>query len=449
MRTILAALVLTNLVACKDKGADSASGDGGSDGGSSDGGSGDGGDTGAADCVEENGACVLSGTYTESMTLTADKPWLLRSAVLIGDDSSDVTLTIEAGTQIYGESATNGLLIVTRGAKINAVGTSSAPIVFTSDQAVGSRNRGDWGGLVINGKGLINACTDGADPCEAEGEGGTGTYGGSDNADNSGTLKYVVIEFGGTEVSTDNEVNGLGLQAVGSGTTIDYVQIHNTQDDCIEFWGGAVDAKHIVCTSAGDDGIDWDLGWVGRMQFAVVQQGLATGNNGIEADNNPDDYAAEPLTAPVVSNFTLIGQSTVKEDNFGILLRRGILPELHNVAVMDFSTGCLAIRDAETINGFTTGASAIAHSVFACSSPYEDGDEEPIFTAGSGNSVVGDLGLVDPTNFGAPDFRLESGSVLASGGVPPSDSFFDQVSYIGAFDASNDWTSGWTHHDTN
>jgi hypothetical protein len=404
-----------------------------------------------AECVKEGGACVLSGTYTESMRLTADKPWLLRSGVLIGDDSTDVTLKIEAGTQVYGESASNGLLVVTRGAKIDAQGTASSPIVFTSDQEPGSRARGDWGGIVLNGRGWLNACgTYPTTPCEAQGEGNTGTYGGDDDHDNSGILKYVVIEFGGTEISKDNEVNGLALQGVGDATVLDYIQIHNTLDDCIEFWGGAVNAKHIICTSPGDDGIDWDLGWRGKMQYAVVQQGLGTGNNGIEADNGPDDYSAEPITKPTISNVTLIGDASVKGSNFGALLRHGTHGVLTNIAAQSFPGACLSIRDDEVFAAFGPGGdSSIDHTVLACDTAFEkdSGAIEKIFEAGTGNSIVADLGIKDPTNFASPDFTLEGGSPLASGGQAPSDSFFDDATYIGGFNTTDDWTAGWTHHD--
>ncbi len=404
-----------------------------------------------AECVDEGGACVLSGTYTSSMRLAADKPWLLRSGVVIGDDSAETVLEIEPGTQVYGESATNGLLIISRSSKIWANGTASNPVVFTSDQLPGSRARGDWGGIVINGRAPINACTDGTTPCEAEGEGNTGTYGGDDWADDSGWMNYVVIEFGGTEVSPDNEVNGLGLQGVGSATELDYIQIHQTSDDCIEFWGGAVTAKHIVCTSPGDDGIDFDLGYQGKMQFAVVQQWGGTGNNGIEADNNPDVYTAEPLTSPMVSNITLIGDAAVEESNFAMLLRRGFAPTMANVAMDGFSSACLAIRDDDTYNYFADGTSSLTASVIACDESYEgdDEDDEATVYEASGNAITGDLGLADAWNSSAPDFRPESGSTLLSGGAAPSDSFFEQVDYIGAFDQSNDWTAGWTHHDAN
>ena len=404
----------------------------------------------AAECVEEGGACVLSGQYTTSMRLTADKPWLLRSGVKIGDDSAETILEIEAGTTVYGESATNALLIIQRGSKIQAIGTADKPIVFTSDQPEGSRSRGDWGGLVLNGRAPINACTDGTTPCEAEGEGNTGTYGGDDWADSSGTLKYVVVEFVGTEVSPDNEVNGIGLQGVGSGTSLDYVQIHQTLDDCIEFWGGAATAKHIVCTSPGDDGIDFDLGFRGKVQFAVVQQSGGTGNNGMEADNNPDVHTAEPGTTPTFANLTLIGDPTVEESNFGLLWRRGFSPMAYSVAADGFSSACLSVRDAATYDYFASGDAGVWGSAVACDVPFETGDDSDASTEEAvwgDNAVVSDLKLKDAWNTTKPDFRLDSGSPLATGGATPSDSFFEQVDYIGAFDGTTDWTAGWTRHD--
>lgn len=404
-------------------------------------------DTAETACVEEGGACVLTGTYTEDLTLTADKAWLLRSAVLIGDDDSDVTLTIEPGTTVYGESATNGLLVITRGARIVAEGTVDAPIRFTSDQPEGSRARGDWGGLAINGRAPINACTDGTSPCEAEGEGGTGTYGGDDPADSSGVLKYVVIEFGGTEISPDNEVNGLGMQGVGAGTEVDYVQIHRNLDDGIEFWGGTVDVKHLVVTAPGDDGIDWDLGYRGRIQHAVVRQASDAGNHGWETDNNEEVHTAAPVSSPTVSNVTIVGSTSIAEDNFGIVLRRGSSPNLHNIAVTDFSLGCLAIRDQATYDAFAAGTASIQHSALACAAPYEvseeeseTGTEEGVFEGGTGNLVVADLMLGDVAN---GDLAPANGSPLLGAGQAPSDSWFDDADYIGAFDGT-DWTVGWT-----
>jgi len=403
------------------------------------------------ECVEEGGACILTGVYTDDLYLTADKPWLLRSLVQIGDDASNTTIKIQAGTTVYGESATNGLLVISRGAKIDAEGTASSPIVFTSDQAVGSRARGDWGGIAINGRGIINACAEGTELCEATGEGGTGTYGGNDNTDNSGILKYVVIQFGGTEISTDNEVNGLGLQGVGSGTVIDYVQIHRNLDDGMEIFGGAPNVRHLVSSDAGDDNIDWTLGYQGNIQFALVVQASDAGNHGFELDNNEDDYSALPLTGGIVSNVTLIGSSAIDEDNFALVARRGTSGQFWNVAATGFSAGCLSIRNEETYANFVGGTGAIAYSALACDSNFEleaagsedvGGTEDGVFASGTGNIEVSDLML------GANHAPM-SGSPLLGAGMAPSGSFFTAANYIGAFDGTTDWTSGWTEYPAN
>ncbi len=403
-----------------------------------------------AECIDEGGACVLTGTYTESMRLTADKNWLLRSGVLIGDDSADVTLEIEPGTTVYGESASNGLMIITRGAKIDAQGTASSPIVFTSDQAPGSRARGDWGGLVLNGRGWLNICDTYPDtPCEAKGEGNTGMYGGDDDNDNSGILKYVVVEFGGTEISTDNEINGISVQGVGDGTVIDYVQIHNTLDDCIEFWGGTVNASHIVCTSPGDDGIDWDLGWRGKMQFAVVQQGLGTGNNGIEADNAPEAYNSEPLTHPTISEHHA-HRRRIRE---GRQLRRAAPPRHarepheHRRAVVPgrvpVAPRCRGVRGVRERLVDRPHGPGVRHGI----------REEQRGHPGDLRSRDGQLDRGRSRNQGSDELRVartgRSSRARRSSPAAPRrrTTCSRRRTYIGAFDASNDWTSGWTHHD--
>ena len=394
--------------------------------------------TDEAECVDEGGACVLSGVYTETMTLTADKAWLLRSVVTIGNDGSDVTLKIQPGTTIYGESATGGVLVISRGANIIAEGTATAPILFTTDQAEGSRNRGDWGGVAINGYGTINACADDADPCEAEGEGGTGKYGGNDNTDNSGVLKYVIIEYGGTEVSPDNEINGLGLQGVGSGTEIDYIQIHRNLDDGIELWGGAVDVKHLVVTAPGDDGIDWDLGYQGTIQYAIVEQGSDAGNMGMETDGNADNFLATPVSAPTISNLTIIGDEAIAEDNFGFLMRRGSQPKAYNMAITSFSSGCLAVRDDATLDAFVTGSATLEGVIMDCGTPFEaDGADSPaktVFELSASNKIVGDVKL----NGWVP----EAGSPLLGAGVAVTGGL-EATDFVGAI-GTDDWTAGWT-----
>ena len=149
-------------------------------------------------------------------------------------------LEIEAGTTIYGDSATNGTLVIARGSQIHAHGTAAAPIVMTSDQLEGERARGDWGGLIINGYAPLNI-----EGGEAEGEGDTGTYGGDDPTDSSGILEYVRVEFAGTEFSPDNELNGIAFQGVGSGTTVENVMVKFNKDDGLEFFGGTVEVKYV------------------------------------------------------------------------------------------------------------------------------------------------------------------------------------------------------------
>lgn len=223
-------------------------------------------------------------------------------------------LTIEPGTQIFGETSSKAFLVIRRGSKIQAVGTKAAPIVFTSSKAAGARARGD-GGVVINGRAPINGCD--AAPCVAEGEGGTGLYGGANAADDSGTLRYVRVEFGGFPITEDNELNGIAFQGVGSGTDVDHIQIHMAKDDGIEFFGGTASAKFILTTGVSDDNIDWTDGWTGKLQFAVAQQYEDTGDNGIEADNNGDNNAALPRSSPTLSNLTLIGVPTASSSDVG------------------------------------------------------------------------------------------------------------------------------------
>jgi hypothetical protein len=176
-------------------------------------------------------------------------------------------------------------LIVERGGRLNAIGTREQPIVMTSDQPVGSRGRGDWGGLIINGRAPVNLAGG-----LGTGEGDTGVYGGTDENDNSGTLRYVRVEFSGIEFSPDNELNGIAFQGVGRGTTVDYAQAHMSRDDAMEWFGGTVDVKHLVLSNAADDGFDWTFGYRGRAQFVVLTQ------RGDDADNGSKRTAANSTT---------------------------------------------------------------------------------------------------------------------------------------------------------
>jgi hypothetical protein len=399
--------------------------------------------------------CTLSGTLTEDLTLTADKKWLLSGGVFVGDDTSPTaaptTLTIEPGTTIYGDTATLSFLLVTRGSKIIADGTAEAPIVFTSAKDVGSRARGDWGGLVVNGQAPVNGCS--GDPCTLLGEAGTGTYGGSDANDDSGVLRYVRVEFGGALIDDENELNGFAFQGVGAGTTIEHVQAHMCSDDCVEFFGGTANASHVVCTGIGDDNLDWTFGWTGHVQFLVGQQHGDAGGNGIEADNNESNHMLTPTSRPILSNVTLIGSGGANS-GLGVLLRRGTQVELHNSVVMGFGEACFDMDDDATFaaavqDGALTGDTIIKHTVFSCDTLTDDAAEDPyalsemLLTLNDGNAVA-DPKLTNTSSLEAPDFRPLASSPLLSGATMPSGSFFFDVSFKGAFGTDDNWTAGWT-----
>ncbi|HAE67255.1 MAG TPA: hypothetical protein DCG77_08635, partial [Sphingobacterium sp.] len=262
----------------------------------------------------------ISGEITSNTTWTSDKIYVLKGFVYV---SNGATLTIQPGTIIKGDKATKGTLTITRGAKINAVGTVDKPIVFTSGLTSGARSHGDWGGVIILGKAPVNQGND------VKIEGGltapTGKddknyiyYGGTDAADNSGTLKYVRIEFGGIPFSPDNEINGLTLGGVGSGTTLDYIQVYRSGDDAFEWFGGTVNAKHLLAIGTWDDDFDTDFGYSGNVQFAVAQRANAAADvsqsNGFESDNNGSGTDQTPKTSAVFSNVSIIGP--ISKDGF-------------------------------------------------------------------------------------------------------------------------------------
>jgi len=247
---------------------------------------------------------VPAGDITTNTTWTKDKVYELQGYVFV----KEATLTIEAGTII--RSTGKAALVITRGAKIMAEGTKDAPIIFTSNKSALQRTYGDWAGLVICGAAQHNLPL-GVD-AKVEGD-ILATHGGSNDDDNSGILKYVRIEFPGQALSSasNSEINGLSLYSVGRGTVIDYVQVSYSGDDAYEWFGGTVNAKHLVAFRTWDDDLDTDNGYRGTVQYAVVHRDPAvadqSGSNGFESDNNSAGSAAVPQTAPTFSNITLIG----------------------------------------------------------------------------------------------------------------------------------------------
>ena len=383
---------------------------------------------------------VLEGRLNADKTLTAAYDYLLRGAVFVEDGA---TLTIEPGVHIYGEQATNGTLIVAQGSKIMAEGTASDPIVMSSDAFEGSRARGQWGGLIINGRAPTNQGV-------TFGEGDTGAFGGNNPADSSGVLRYVRVEYAGIEFSPDNELNGIAFQGVGSGTVVDHVQVHMNQDDGVEMFGGTVNLKYVMVTGARDDSFDWTDGWTGKAQFLVVQQYGDDADNGFEVDNSSKDNEAEPRSAATVYNATLVGDPDGPESDNGLLIREGAAGVFANFIVTGFNKVGLDINNEATYAQVKSGKLVIKNSIFFengkgnfSDEKDDDGFDEARFAADNGNKET-DPGLVDPFNKSAPDFTPGAEANAVAPASPPADGFFEQVDFIGGVSPSNNWTIGWT-----
>ncbi len=398
---------------------------------------------------------ILTGMITSGRLLTSDKYYLLSGAVFVQDGA---TLTIEPGTTLFGEGATNGALIVAQGGKLIANGRADRPIVFTSDALEDQRDRGQWGGLIINGRAPVNT------GAVAQGEGDTGSYGGSDPEDNSGILRYVRVEFAGIEFSPDNELNGIAFQGVGSGTVVDYVQVHYNQDDGIEFFGGTVNAKHLYCTGIRDDSFDWTDGWTGKGQFWVAQQRGDDADNGFESDNEGDNNEAMPRSNPTIYNVTLVGDPNGPESDTGLLLREGTAATLRNFIVIGFNKGGLDIDTGSSIQLANSGELSVQNTIFynnkvdgAAEGEKVPGnfevDSDDIEEAAwarmpSFNNAEIDPMLMAPYSTSTPDFTPATTSPAVDGTVPvaspPDDGFFTPVNFIGGVDPLRNWLAGWT-----
>ena len=414
--------------------------------------------------------CVVSGRITSDTTWGSGSYWVLRGAVFV---ESPARLTIDAGTEIFGEFATNGTLIIARGAQILANGTAAAPIVFSSDQPIGERGRADWGGLIINGRAPLNVPGG-----EAVGEGDTGTYGGSDPADDSGHLRYVRVEFAGTEFSPDNELNGIAFQGVGSNTEVDHVMVKYNKDDGLEFFGGTVAVKHVVLQGIADDSVDWTDGWTGKGQFIIVMQSGDDADQGIEGDNNGDNNNLTPRSNPTLYNLTLIGDPDTdegSESDIGMLLREGTSATIRNFIVLGFKEASIDIDHTATYdqvdNGSLTLGSGIIHGncvVSRCDGQFRpDRDDGARTDAGktatkeivtnSANVSFVDPLLAAPFRLSNPDYRPAATSPALTGSVapamPPNDGFFETADFIGAVGPAgggkDTWWHGWTDFATN
>ncbi|AGC41626.1 hypothetical protein MYSTI_00267 [Myxococcus stipitatus DSM 14675] len=383
------------------------------------------------------------------------------------------TLTIEAGVTIKGERGS--ALIITRNARINAVGTAEKPIVFTSSKEPGQREPGNWGGVVLLGKARINVSGG-----ETNIEGFFSTsgneltkYGGQDDAHNCGTLKYARIEFAGFELAPNNELNGLTTGACGSTTDIDYLQVHKGLDDGIEMFGGTAPLKHIVITQADDDALDYDQGYSGKVQFLVVQQSAAVGDRAIEASSNKTTATQEPISIPEIWNATFIGSNADPGGNpsqEGLVFNTGAGGKLRNVIVAYFKDQAVDVDGLASAalfnevgdsrlsirNTFFWDNANLTNSIpFAPNPRVENGvtvdpdvskfnEAEKILVATNAVKTQ-DPQLTDALNLASPNFAPKAGSPALNpdnAATPPA-GFDASARFVGAVGTTN-WLAGWT-----
>lgn len=411
-------------------------------------------------------------------------------------------LTIEPGTIIKGDLETKASLIIEPGGKIYAEGTAELPIVFTSNQAKGSRKPGDWGGIIVCGRAKNNK---GAMLIE----GGPRTlHGGNNDEDNSGILRYVRIEFAGYPLKTDQEINGLTLGSVGSGTQIDHIQVSYTNDDSFEFFGGSVNAKYLVAYHGWDDDFDTDNGYSGKLQFLLGIRNPKIADtslsNGFESDNNSEGSTSSPVTHCVFSNVTLVGPlgqdanfaNNAEYINAGVYnpnngsktglyqaamhIRRNTNLSCFNSVAIGFPVGLILDNEKGTVQTAATEGNLVLNNIFFGGmtilgadankkwldqlstngkdlDPTQESFSSTYFkTSGRNNqnyeSIV-DLKLKQPnsllanTNYGPQASSPLLGAASFSHSLLTG---FDVVTYVGAFasDSDNDnWTKGWCNFD--
>ena len=294
----------------------------------------------------------LEGIINENISLTNSDNWLLSGGVFVEEGH---TLTILNGGTIYTDTDVTTFLSVMQGAKVFIEGSQDNPVVFTP--LTDNPTYGDWGGIIVNGYASLNT------GFTAEGEGGTGIYGGDDDNDDSGILRYVRVEYAGKILGTDNELNGFSFNGVGDATTVEYIQAYKGSDDGIEFFGGTVNVRYAVSTHNQDDSFDWTHGWRGKGQYWLAQQGPDGGDRGIEADNNSDDNLLEPYSNPILCNITLEGYDDGDSLNTGIRFREGTKGKVYNALITNFPKYGVRVSDEATLNNLTNGELILSNSL--------------------------------------------------------------------------------------
>ena len=403
----------------------------------------------ATDCDRPGKPLVrIEGEITANDTLGCDRDYLLIGPVLV---RPGVALTIAPGTVVMGDGPSKGTLIVQPGARLIADGRRDAPIVFTSARPLAERRPGDWGGLILLGRAPTNAQTP-----VIEGIVQGGEYGGTDEDDSSGVLRFVRIEYSGIRLGPNNEINGLTLGGVGRKTIVDHVQVRQTTDDCFEFFGGTVDARHLICQGNGDDGFDFDNGYRGRLQFLLLQQDPAVMDetNGIEGDNDALGTVRAPISEPTIYNVTMCGRPRdLDREQYAILLRRSARAHIFNTVAVGFEAG-LDLRDARTQLELESTllwgnhARPVAYEEDGSNLTNQQDDDEGLdeqgwFSEASRRNDVQDPMIGDCFDRASLELRPRS-PITHNARRPPDDGFFDtRAAFLGAFRDRNDgWAAG-------
>ncbi len=350
----------------------------------------------------------LKGTVTEDMTLEANRTYYLTGSLQV---QAPATLTIEEGARLVAKN--NGeviYILIEQGAKIDAQGTAGNPIVMTAEKA----EEGAWGGLHICGKAHTNLGANGG-----MSEIGNAPYGGTDDNDNSGILRYVRLEYTGYAFDDQHESNGISLYGVGAGTQISYVQTYVGSDDGIEFFGGSVNVDHCVVVDCTDDSFDWTEGWNGTAHHLVAYQSDVTCDCLMECDNNGDNASATPVSHPKLSHVTLIGNGS-SENSRGIRLRAGTQVTLDN-AVITGKPYTVNVETAQT-DAYLASNKSTALTNITMTGDFRNENASAAYTA--------------------DDFATATGNSANAASVEVTDRYYTPGK--GAFEASSDWTEGWT-----
>lgn len=374
------------------------------------------------DFAEIAAGTTLAGNITENSVMTAGSSYKLSGGLHV---KAGATLKIEEGVTIEAvDDEAPDYILIEQGAKIDAQGTASNPIVMTSER----KEDGAWGGLHICGYAHTNAGS------SAVSEIGNAPYGGDNDADNSGILRYIRLEYTGYALDSEHEANGVSFYGVGNGTTVEYLQAYKGSDDGFEFFGGSVDVKYMLVTSCSDDSFDWTEGWNGRGQFLVAYQEAESTLSYdcdclMECDNNGNNYAVTPVSHPVLANVTLVGNGS---DSQGVRLRAGTQVELYN-AIITNKGQCITVETDETAAALADGTSVLEYIAMSTElSSDVDSYTNAMFMEAEGNSTDYANSLTD-NYYGTID-----------GGITLEDSFFTPAAYRGAISTDNNWAEGWT-----